>query len=983
MNIRLQLFGEVRVQVGDRWIAPPADKRLGLLGYLACAGGWVERDRLAWLFWPDVRSSQARTNLRGLLSRTKREAHAHGLEAEPDRLRWPVAHDLAAFRAALAREDWSAALRVHGGTFFGDAAWDGVGELGSWIAEQRERVRIEHRRAALACAAERPDGDAEVTEVLDALLAEDPFDEEMARHVIGALAAAGRRDEALRQAESLRVRLREELDAEPSDATERLIAELDRPAGFVPWNETSDAAATLTPFIGRRAERRELAQRLARDDCRLVTLTGPGGVGKTRLAQQVAHEAAGRYRDGAHVVDAATARTAQDVATAVARALNLRLAGDEAAEHAVKQALAGAEALLVLDDMDGALPAAAWLTELLHACRGVTAMVTSRRRLDVPGEWVADLTGLAWPGAYASVHEVRRADAARLFADAASRVEPRFTLDDATAAAVARICRAVGGLPLALELAAAWVRALPVDDLASEVEKGIDLLERTSHDDARHSSVRAAFEVSWRSLEAAEAEAFAALSVFRGPFRRDAAEGVAGASVRTLGALVDRSLLRLNVDGRYERHPLLSAFAREKLSERPELERRSRARHLDWFVAWMEEAADRYERTPSKLLAHEAVAAHDDLLAVLEHAVASGDAELAARCASSLAWYWLWRGRWLEGRAWVDRVRGLRFPPSSPWEPDMFRLAAVLGSADGDYARMRDLVEEGLRRARAIGDVTCEVGCLNDLANAYARLGDEETASSLLNQALALATEEERPTARMFLLTNAGAIAAQAGDTVRARDLLARGLALAERHDNVKVVGIAHLHRGRLARQLGDTRSAWSELERARAQLDASSHIDLSARARLHLALSFLAEGDLEAAASHLDACLTQWWESGLVGRLPDALRVVAALAARRGDRAGAARLWCAADAIAPGPSTRLLPSERAFLEATLEGALEEAREEAGEDAGDDAGEVDNRRRDEAATASSTKAVAETIALARELITGRGSRTLQDRGTAA
>ena len=389
---------------------------------------------------------------------------------------------------------------------------------------------------------------------------------------------------------------------------------------------------------------------------------------------------------------------------------------------------------------------------------------------------------------------------------------------------------------------------------------------------------------------------------------------------------------------------------------------RAHERHADWFAAWIEKAAERYERTRSSQIAREAMAAHDDLMVVLEDAVATGDAELAARCALSLAWYWLWRGRWREGRAWVDRVRGLRFPAGSAREAEMFRLAAVLGGADGDYARVRPLVEEALRRARAVGDATCEVRCLNELSFAAARLGDEETAWGLLNEALALATEEERPTARMILLANAGALAAQGGDTERARDLLARALTLAEWHENVKVMGIAHLHGGRLERQLRGASAAWPELKRAWTLLDASGHLDLSARARLHLALSHVADGESEAAAALLDGCLTDWWESGLIGRLPDALRVVAALTARRGDPPTADRLWRAADRVAPATATLLFPSERAFLAAGIE----------------DVGAEPPRGREHAsapdpdAPSDAPSTVAAAVGSAREALRGRG-----------
>jgi hypothetical protein len=176
-----------------------------------------------------------------------------------------------------------------------------------------------------------------------------------------------------------------------------------------------------------------------------------------------------------------------------------------------------------------------------------------------------------------------------------------------------------------------------------------------------------------------------------------------------------------------------------------------------------------------------------------------------------------------------------------------------------------------------------------------------------------------------------------------------------------------------LERHLGATRTAWSELERARAHLEACGHLDLSARIHFHLALSFLAEADLEAAASHLDDCLAPWWEAGLVDRLPDAVRAVAALAARRGESGKAARLWRGADEIMPAPATRLLDSEWRDLEAAVAGALEEDDE--------DAGEAD--RRGSEASPASRAAAAETVALAREVLAGRRRHVLRLRDTSA
>lgn len=270
------------------------------------------------------------------------------------------------------------------------------------------------------------------------------------------------------------------------------------------------------------------------------------------------------FKDGVYVVSLVPIQP-NSLANAVSDVLNITLQGHEAPHVQLARFLKGRTLLLVLDNFEHLLADLSLIRELLAHSPGVKLLVTSREPLNLQAEHLFDLQGLPVP---AQAGGVEASDAVKLFVQSARQRQPEFALDDANSPVVSRICTLVGGLPLALELAAGWLRVLSPEDIAREIETGIDVLKTNTRDlPERHRSIRAVFDHSWALLTEAEQTVLRKLSVFRGGFNREAALEVAGASLHVLASLVDRSLLRTGPDGRYRRHPLVIQYAQERLAE--------------------------------------------------------------------------------------------------------------------------------------------------------------------------------------------------------------------------------------------------------------------------------------------------------------------------------------------------------------------------------------------------------------------------------
>jgi predicted ATPase/transcriptional regulator with XRE-family HTH domain len=341
-----------------------------------------------------------------------------------------------------------------------------------------------------------------------------------------------------------------------------------------------------TALVGREFELGELTHLLTDPACRLLTLFGPGGMGKTRLAEEVARALRGRFPSGVYFVPLTQVSEAQYIAPAIACALGVKFHGTDGLETQLVNSLRHKQALIVLDNCEHLLDGMHLATDILSRATGVKLLVTSRERLNLPGEWVFELNGLPVP-LNDQVGHVENYSAVALFVQAARHAHTGFTLTQDDKPHVVRICHLVGGLPLAIELAATWVRVLTCAEIADELARGLDFLSTPRRDTPdRHHSIRAAFDQSWNLLTAQERAALSTLSAFQGGFRRDSAEQVSGADLRLLTSLVDKSLLR-RVDGRYDMHELIWQYARSHLEASSVALNEALERHSRFYLGWL------------------------------------------------------------------------------------------------------------------------------------------------------------------------------------------------------------------------------------------------------------------------------------------------------------------------------------------------------------------------------------------------------------
>ncbi len=465
---------------------------------------------------------------------------------------------------------------------------------------------------------------------LEALIASHPYRERLRGQLMLALYRSGRQAEALEAYQAARRMLVDELGLDPSPQLQELEAAILRhdPA-LVPAPQAARRRlpVPLTPLVGRQLELAAVTALLRDPDVRLLTLTGPGGTGKTRLALAAATELADELLDGALFIDLSPLEDADLVETTIARAFEVGESADRTPLEALKDALGEARMLLLLDNFERVHEAAPLVTKLLAAAPGLTVLVTSRVVLHVSGEHEYTVPPLAVParGVEADVEALSQNEAVALFVARASAVLPGYRLTADDAPAVAEICRALDGLPLALELAAARTKLLSPQELLDRLARRLDELSGGPRDaPARQQTLRAAIDWSYDLISPEEQELFRRLSVFVGGFDLAAAEAVAGADLDLLTSLVDKSLLR-HRDGRFRMLETVRQYAQELLEAAGE-EDATRRRHAEHFLALAEELEPR-RREPAALATIERD--YDNLRAALAFAAQSSSARVA------------------------------------------------------------------------------------------------------------------------------------------------------------------------------------------------------------------------------------------------------------------------------------------------------------------------------------------------------------------
>jgi predicted ATPase/DNA-binding SARP family transcriptional activator/Tfp pilus assembly protein PilF len=891
MSVRLHLFGSPTIEYGGESLALPFERRSQLLAFLALKRSWVGRAELAAMLWPEQANKLAYANLRKTLFRLQSFPWGAQVELLGGALRFEVDTDVSAFEIAL-REGRSAdALALRRGELLAGFDDDSNEAWSSWLSFERDRLRVAWRKAALehlAADIEPGDGIALSRELLKA----DPLDEAALRLAMTWLARAGQASLAREVYRDFAARLSEELGLTPG-------AELKALHDSIGVTAATAAAAKLAvstledDLVGRAVELRRIATLLSQDDCRLVCVTGPGGVGKTRLVRRAVEELAGSFLHGAAFVPLEDIASIGGFGGQLARELAVSLRGGREPLEQVIAYLRERQMLLALDNFEHLAAAASILERLLSDCTRLKLLVTSRVRLALAAEWLLPLGGLPCPEPE-DQDRIEAFDAARLFIQAARRVEPAF-VPSVEAAAIVDICRQVEGLPLALELAAAWTRVLSCDAIAAELRQSIELLHATdSAHPARHASMDMVFDQSWQLLSAVERSALARLSVFRGGFSAEAARAVAGASLPVLGALADKSLLRKD-GARTSMHPLVQQLAARRLGEGDTRESAERA-HAGYFHHWMAQSRRATEGGEREALQWMDTEFENCRLAWHWSAAHGGNGELA-KGALTLLYFCDHRGRFEDGLSLLrETLESRRVSDDRSLETLLLSIAAHFEFRLDRYADAESTATRALAASRGRENHDAKLQCLKVLGSCCVRLGRHADAKRYFQQALQVAPESTHPHNAAAMYANLAVIEKSSGhydDALRlllqslvlhrrlgdlagaagtlstlgglyadkreyetAGVYLREGLAICDRHGLVSTRGVILANLTEVALKTNDLDLAESCARRALEIAQAAGNRGLACWTKLQLVRLALQRGDLSAARSQLAASM-------------------------------------------------------------------------------------------------------------------------------
>ena len=847
-RIEFRLLGPLEVESGGVLLPVGGPRQRSLLTFLLLhANEVVRRDALIDALWGEDPPARVQNALQVAIHALRKLLGADRIETAGDGYRLRVeAGELDLARFLEQQEvDPAAALEL----------WRGPALVGVDAPfASAEAARLDDLRLA---AVERRIGE-ELDEgahdvllpELERLIAEHPYRERLRGQLMLALYRGGRQAEALAAYREATQALREDLGVEPSPDLRRLEGAILRqdpeltPQGRIPAVK-GNLPAPLTALVGRELELAAVTGLLRRSDVRLVTLTGPGGTGKTRLALEAAWELGRALPDGAYFVDLAPLDDPTDVASAIAHAFPLGEGRGTTLDN-LKEALRERTTLLLLDNFERVDDAAPVVSELLASAPGLQVLVTSRSVLRLSGEHEYHVPPLRLP----TREDVHRLDAlaqneaVALFVARAAAMRHEFALDAENAPAVAEICVAVDGLPLALELAAARVRQLAPVELAERLGERLAVLTEGPRDQpTRHQTLRATIEWSYDLLEEEECKLFAALGVFAGGCTQNDAEAVCGASADQLERLVDRSLLQRD-DLRYSMLETIREYAVERLEAGGGAEE-LRRRHAARFAALAQEASaalwESVQGPNRPAWLDRLEADYANLRSALAWADRS-DPELALRTAVGLLEFWLSRSHPEEGLGWLERALASSPDAESSLRARGLHSAAFLAFGCGDVERCLALGEESLAFYRSLGDREGIGRTVHLLGHAAIELGQRDRALAYASESLRLARELGHVRGLIVSLRQLGVVLAEGGDRVRANELLDESEQLAREHEDETALAAILLDRSRLAIAARDPESAAS-LARAALELYSKYGMTAGSAEAVHV-LALVAEAD-------------------------------------------------------------------------------------------------------------------------------------------
>jgi DNA-binding SARP family transcriptional activator/predicted ATPase/Tfp pilus assembly protein PilF len=952
-SLRISLLGTLLIEQNGRPLTDLGTRKAeALLAYLVCQERPFARETLAELLWEDRDPQQALANLRSLLSGMRAQlapylvitrhtvAFNHASDYWLDVAEFNGLLEIGDWRLPIAnRQSLQQAIALYRGDFLAGFYVRESRGFEEWVLLERERLQRKAIVALRQLVDEALAGGDTTTGLrhVEQLLALDNLSEHAHRDKILLLARAGQINAALSHYKSYCQLLADELGVAPGPETETLVARI-RAARSRPL---PDFPPQATPFVGRGRELAELSRRLSSPQCRLLTLLGPGGMGKTRLAlavlERLTDTQPGRFLNGVCYVPLAGLAGPALLPTAVAEACGLHFQGPTDPLAQLIAFLKPQEMLLALDNFEhlfgphlGPLDGVDVLLTILQEAPLVKLFVTSRTRLQLQEEWVFDLGGLDYPATDAAA-DWEAHSAIRLFRQHATRLRHDFAPTPEDYRAMAQVCRLLDGQPLGIELAAAWVRDFDCPQIAAQIQADVAFLSTTLRNvPPRHRSLTAVFDHSWQLLTAAEQAIFARLSVFQGDFDAAAALAIAYAPPADLAGLAAKSLLRQGGNGRYDIHELLRQYAAQHLARLADEPTQTAVRHAAYFLELLArqgegEAPDQRQAILADL---------PNIRAAWDWAARQPDEAALLRAAKPLHGFysvqsWFQEGIEAfqfalahltgapEGRALVlcdllSRQARLRIHVGQltaarqaldealtylPQVDDPERHAAILGYVAithfyaGDFDRAAEIAGDSLRWAEVAGDAPGVAFAHNFLGSCAKAQGDYALARDRFSRAVAAYRALGDDLGAAMVLNNLGNVAQAMGDFATAQQfyLECSGLFKALDHRHGAATTLANA--GRLALKQGDTTQARQLLAESlgfkRQQQDDRG----TAVALVGLGGVSLATGDLGQASAELAEALTLAQRSGDVKLTLEALNALAALAARRGRPEMAAQL--------------------------------------------------------------------------------------------
>ena len=579
--------------------------------------------------------------------------------------------------------------------------------------------------------------------------------------------------------------------------------------------QPAELLSQLAPFIGREQEVEEVRRKLLHRDVRLLTLTGPGGVGKTRLGLEVARQVRDQFADGVSFVALAPLSDPALVPSAIAQALRVKQEAGQSVTEALEQYLSNRQLLLVLDNFERLLEAGPPMVRLLTGCSRIKVLVTSRVVLRLQGEHTYEVPPLRLPpaGDRPSPEELGRYEGIRLFMQPAQAANSRFTITTENASAVIELCRRLDGLPLAIELAAARIRLLPPEAMLARLGNRLGLLRGGARDlpDSQR-TLRATLDWSYGLLDLAERSLFARLAAFVGGCTLEAAEAVCDAGDEAevsehMFALVDKSLVRQQAGIQHEpRFTMLETvreYALGRLEESEELQR-LRRRHAIYFLELAEEEERASQGPLQGAWLDRLETEHDNLRTALSWSLTSkGDAEMGLKLTGALSHFWYVREHHSEARMWLQRAL------ERPSEATAARAKVLVGAGrlawfQGELRRGNVLLKESLALYRDLGDDAGIAITLLVLGRIAVSQGDHKRGATLVEETLVLSRQQGNEWGIARALIVLGDVALFEGEVDRAKTYFQRSLDISRDLEDAEGIALSLLYLGRAAHMRGD-----------------------------------------------------------------------------------------------------------------------------------------------------------------------------------